>query len=89
MHLARQDVSDIKDMQFHFKTAVTETLDDLLMNLEASFLSYGLTEDQEDILKDVVQKALHRTMDNFEITLQIEDKIQTLVKKLQVLADKS
>ncbi len=89
VELSKQDAVEIEKMQHEFKGRVTQILDDLLVDLESSFMSYGLTEEQEDILMEAVQKALKSTMDNFEITYLIDQKLKHLVTKLEEVASKT
>ena len=80
---SNQALKDIQAMQALQKERAVQIMDDVMKSVEDSFMSYGLTEEQEKLLLLVVQAGVNRSLDNFELGLAIDEKLQTIVDRLQ------
>jgi CheY-like chemotaxis protein len=80
---ARQSLKQIGTMQSDHKEQVLETMDDVMDSLEASFMSYGLTEDQEEKLLDVVSMGVEKTIIGFEKSIKIDEKMKDIIDSLE------
>ena len=69
-------------MQKKQKQTAMQIMDDVQKDLEESFLSYGLTEDQEALLLGVVRTGVDKSLDNFEQGLKIDDQLRTIIDRL-------
>ncbi|MDH5182737.1 MAG: response regulator [Gammaproteobacteria bacterium] len=76
----------IKTMQSVQKKEGVEIMDGVLRDLEAAFLSYGLTEEQEEILMAVVQTGVDKSLNNFEQGLMIDEKLSKLIEGLRSIS---
>jgi hypothetical protein len=54
-----------------------------MRNLESSFLTYGLTESQENLLLDVVKAGINQSLDNLEQGLMIDKQLHAIVDRLE------
>lgn len=79
---ARLSLKKIKIMQEEQKQAGVKIMDDTLDELEESFMSYGLSEDQEVLLSKVVQSGVEKTIDNFERGVAIDEELGALIQRL-------
>jgi len=77
-----QTLADIQAMQKSQKEKAMQIMDNVLEDLEESFLSYGLTEDQENLLLKVVQDGVEKSLDNFEQGLKIDKQLHNIVDRL-------
>ncbi|VAW76721.1 hypothetical protein MNBD_GAMMA14-1728, partial [hydrothermal vent metagenome] len=79
---SNQALQDIQAMQKKQKQTAMQIMDDVQKDLEESFLSYGLTEDQEALLLGVVRTGVDKSLDNFEQGLKIDDQLRTIIDRL-------
>ena len=82
---SNEALDEIKFMQIQQKQEAVDIMDGVMRELEASFLSYGLTEEQEDILMKVVQTGVNKSLENFEKGLLIDEKLHVLISGLRSL----
>ena len=80
---SNQALQNIQALQGEQKQTAMQIMDDVMKELEASFLSYGLTEDQEETLLKVVQHGIDRSLDNFEKGLQIDEQMYVIINRLK------
>ena len=64
------------------KASSQRIMDDMLQDLEAAFLSWGLTEDQEQVLMKVVQTGVDQSLDNFEKGLAIDEEMRSIIERM-------
>lgn len=83
---SQRALHDIQGMQKAQKEAAMKIMDDVMKNLEESFLSYGLTEDQEKILSSIVQTGVDKSLENFEQGLKLDERMQEIVQRLEEFA---
>jgi len=80
---SNQALQEIEAMQTKQKQTSMQIMDDVMMQLEASFLSYGLTEDQEALLLKVVQDGVDKSLENFEQGVMIDEKMREIIHSLE------
>ncbi len=83
---AKQALQVIGNMQEQQKKSAMAIMDGVMKNLEAAFLSYGLTEDQENQLMKVVQQGVDKSLDNFEQGLKIDAQLRSIIDRLSQVA---
>jgi len=80
---SNETMDDIHQMQTRLKHETMEVIDNLMGDVQKSFLSYGLTEDQEELLLTVIKNAVDICMDNFERGMQIDEAMQLLIGRIR------
>ena len=80
---AKHSLSKIKEMQQKQKGTALEIMDQTMADLEETFMSCGLTEDQEKILLAIVQQGVNQSLDNFEKGLIIDEELAKIVTSLE------
>ena len=69
--------------QIAHKTHSQSIMDAMLQKLEASFLNWGLNEDQEATLIKVVQDGINESLDHFEKGLSIDESMSEIFSRLE------
>lgn len=69
--------------QIAFKTRSQSIMDAMLQKLEASFLNWGLNEDQEQVLIKVVQDGVDESLEHFEKGISIDEQMSKLFSRLE------
>ncbi len=59
-----------------------EIMDEMLQNLETSFFSLGLTEEQEKMLLAVVQSGVDKSLNHIDKGVLIDEEMSEILKKL-------
>ncbi len=72
----------IEDAQEAQKQKAMQIMDQVMHDIEASFLSYGLTEDQEQKIIDIVQAGVDQSLENFERGLELDKRLRAIVDRL-------
>lgn len=85
---SNQALLDIRKMQALQKESAVRIMDDVLQHLEESFMSYGLSEEQEKLLLEVVQTGVRKSMENFEVGLKIDEKMTKIIERLLAISQK-
>lgn len=80
---AKQSLEEIERMQNMQKETAISIIDEVLEELEESFLTYGLTEEQEDLLMGVVKSGAEKSMNNFEQGLKLDEKLRGIIDSLE------
>jgi CheY-like chemotaxis protein len=80
---SNQALKNIESMQKVHKEKALQIMDDVMKNLENSFLSYGLTESQENLLLNVVKAGVNQSLDNMEQGLKIDKQLHAIVDRLE------
>lgn len=75
-------LQEIEAMQKQQKQISMQIMDDVMKQMEDSLLSYGLTEEQEELLLGVVQAGVNKSLNNFEQGLAIDDKLRDIIQSL-------
>lgn len=79
---SKQALQEIESMQKEQKQTAMKIMDEVMKQLEESFLTYGLNEDQENLLMNVVQNGVDRSLDNFEKGLNIDKQLRGIIDRL-------
>lgn len=79
---SNQALHEIGLMQNEQKQAAMQIMDDLMEDLQAAFMSCGLTEEQESRLLLLVQESVNRSLENFEKGLLIDEQLRMIVDSL-------
>jgi hypothetical protein len=85
---SNKTLKSIQKIQTLQKNTAMEIMDDVMKSLEESFMSLGLTEDQEGLLLGVVNDGVERSLKNFENGIIIDDKFQEIIHCLKVFSNK-
>jgi len=80
---SNQALQDIEAMQQQQKQTSMQIMDDVMKQLEASFLSYGMTDEQEELLLTVVQNGVDKSLENFEKGMTIDEKMRDIIRSLE------
>ena len=85
---AKRSLRDIEAMQHEQKGAALHIMDTLMTNLEQSFMTCGLTEDQEKMLLGIVQQGVDHSLDNFEQGLKTDEELGKIISMLENFSSK-
>ncbi len=80
-------LQEIEKIQQRQKEKNMQIMDTVMQQMEASFLSLGLTEEQEVNLHDIVQSGVDRSLNNFEAGIEIDRRLHKIIRNLQSMAD--
>ncbi|MCF6354520.1 MAG: response regulator [Candidatus Polarisedimenticolaceae bacterium] len=81
---ALQEIEKIQQKQ---KEKNMQIMDTVMQQMEASFLSLGLTEEQEIDMHNIVQSGVDKSLNNFEAGIEIDRRLQQIIQNLQSMAD--
>ena len=84
---SKNSLQEIKLIQKQNKEKALKIMDDILFDLRSSFLSYGLTEDQEDMLIEVVMSGENKSLENLDESLKIDEQLNTIITRLETCFD--
>ncbi|MCK5613396.1 response regulator [Candidatus Pacearchaeota archaeon] len=70
-----------KEQKAHKETG-QEIMENMLQDLEESFLSWGLTEDQENTLVNIVQKGVDNSLEHYQKGQEIDNKMSVIIRRL-------
>ena len=79
---SNQALKRVEEAQKQHKESNVTIMNDMMRELEASFLSWGLSEDQEQSLIDVVQSGIGKAAENFDEGLKIDEQMRQIVDRL-------
>ena len=82
----QSSLARIETMQITQKSRAMEIIDGTMADLEESFMTCGLTEEQEEMLMKIVQSGVDESLENFEKGMQIEEEMTKIVSSLRSLA---
>ena len=57
-------------------------MDKMLQDIEASFMSWGLNEEQENILIKIVQNGVNKSLDHVEQGMKIDEEMREIINRL-------
>lgn len=84
---AQDTLSSIQEFQTKYKQDSIRIMDELLEEVEANFFSMGLTEAQEQIITDMIQKKLNEGITHMEGGLHVDEKLKRLTENLGELTN--
>ena len=68
------------------KERYIKIMDDIVSQIDQVFMSYGLTEEQEEALINVVQNGVNKAIDNFEKGLKLDTQLQQIINRLEIIS---
>lgn len=80
---SRRALQDIQAMQTQQKQTAMQIMDNVMADLEESFMSYGLTEEQEKQMLKVVKTGVDKSLENFEQGQNIDEQLLMIVDRLE------
>ncbi len=86
---AKNSLDEIHVLQENHKIRSMNILDEMIVNVERSFFSMGLTDDQEKDIMDILSGTVSRSLENFEHGMEVDKKVKNVVLSLSKLATKS
>lgn len=78
-----QALEDIQNLLGQQKAKFVDIMDKVKEEVQASFLSYGLTEDQEQLLIDIVDNAEQESLTHFEEGLVVDQRFSMIIDRLK------
>ena len=84
--IAKQSEKNLKAVEVllnDFNKQFAEAVNDTMVDLEASFLSYGLSEDQELRLLEVAQSGINKSFATMDVGKLIDEKLRNIVTSLE------
>jgi DNA-binding response OmpR family regulator len=84
---SKQALLDIESIQRQHKEENVKIADSMLHDLEQAFLSWGLSEDQEQRLISMVQTGIEKSFDHYEKGLAVDDMLQNIIKEMSHYAE--
>jgi CheY-like chemotaxis protein len=87
IHDSKQSLVDFEAMQKSHKEENVQIVDSLMQDLEASFLSWGLSEEQEQCLVKMVQNGIDKSMDHYEHGLKTDEQLQAIIQGMSNYVD--
>jgi CheY-like chemotaxis protein len=84
----KQALLEIKQEQELHKEASVKIVDRLLVDLQDSFLSWGLTEEQESRLLDMVYQSVDDSISHYERGLEVDEKFEGIVQGMNYYAER-
>jgi len=85
----RETLSTLKEIQ-NYQTKQKESsqaiMDKLLIDVEELFFRMGLTEEQENILMDLLTESSRQSLENFEKGLEVDEQMRTIARNLTQIA---
>ena len=76
-------LENIETMQNEHKLASVKIMDNVMQQLEESFMSYGLTEEQEMLLLKVVQDGVDESLTNLEKGQEVDAAMRDIINRLK------
>jgi len=80
---ALAEIQQTHSMQQENSVAI---LDRVLADLEGAFLSYGLTEEQEEALLEIVRHGIDKSLDNRDANQKVDAEFEKIIAKLESCA---
>ncbi len=79
---SNQSLLEIENMQKAQQESAMQIMDDVMQRLESSFTQYGLSDEQETLLLDIVQNGVDKSLENFEQGLKIDEQMHAIIDHL-------
>ncbi|TVZ37582.1 response regulator receiver domain-containing protein [Alteromonadaceae bacterium 2753L.S.0a.02] len=80
---SNESMARIHSTQSALKQRSMDIIDELMDKFQRSFISYGLSEEQETILVSVVKEAVDASLELFEQGLQVDDEMQLILQRIR------
>lgn len=79
---SEQSLSHIQQTQQRQKKKYVDIMDHLLESVQRSFLAYGLTEEQENLILELIRNASDQSLENFDEGQLVDDEMKAIVEKM-------
>ena len=79
----KYSLGNIEQMLEDQKASSVAIIEDTMTHLEESFMTCGLTEDQEKMLLAIVHEGVNKSLDNFKQGLVIDQELKRIVAHLE------
>ncbi|HEY6527876.1 MAG TPA: response regulator [Cellvibrionaceae bacterium] len=77
---------NIRHRQEAHKKQSIEIMDEMVTQVEASFLTMGLNDQQEEQLLEIMTRSVTESLNHFELGLEIDDKISHIIDSLSTVS---
>ncbi|QYZ66520.1 MAG: response regulator [Gammaproteobacteria bacterium (ex Lamellibrachia satsuma)] len=79
---SNQTLLEIESLHKKQQQSGMQVMDDVVQDIETAFFTYGLTEDQERKIMDIVQLGVDKSQLNLEQGLQLNQQLRTTIDRL-------
>lgn len=79
---SNQTLLEIESLQKVQQQSGMQIMDDVVRDIETAFFTYGLTEDQEKKIMDIVQLGVDKSQVNLEQGLQLNQQLRAIIDRL-------
>ncbi|TQV73995.1 response regulator [Aliikangiella marina] len=79
-------IKEIQDFQTTHKESSQSIMDKLLIDVEEQFFTMGLTEEQENMLMDLLTARSKESLEHFEKGLEVDEQMRNIAKNLSQIA---
>lgn len=86
VHDSNEVIKQVEDEQLEHKLESKHVLEDLLDEIEEAFLAWGLTEQQEQVLVNIVRNSIDRSMNLFDRGIETDKKMSKVFDRLSELS---
>jgi DNA-binding response OmpR family regulator len=80
---AQSSLNTISDQQQQYKKASVEIMDELMQQIENSFMYLGLSEEQENTLLKATQTALDKALNLYDQNYEVDQQLRSIVEQLE------
>ena len=81
--VTQKEVTEIDQIYRQQQAGVSQELSDIMANLEAAFISLGLTDEQEGFLLGVIKNAENNTDELYKKGLELDQRFATILNNLR------
>ncbi len=89
IYYAENSLKEIQSMQEEHKRSSVHILDDMVRDIEKSFFSLGLTDQQEEELLNMMTRSVEKALDHFDTGLMIDEKVKDIIRALSSISPSS
>lgn len=82
---AQQAIFETSHQQSSYKTVTHNIMDNLLLDIQKAFDDWGLTESQETLLLEIINKSTQDFIHHHEEGMKTDDKVKEVIDKLCTL----
>ena len=84
---SKQALLKVENIQKEHKENSVRILDSLLNNLEKGFSTWGLTDEQEQILLKMIQSGIDESMTSYENAMVVDETLQNIITAMSRYAE--
>lgn len=79
-------LSEIRQKQLAYKQKSITILDEMVKKVEEHYYAMGLTDEQEIVLSELMNNAVTKALDHFDLGLSLDKELQSIVDKLSIIS---